>query len=109
MQQQWCVKTQLSINTQTFKHLDRYVTCGNMPQFQKWPFPHSGSHSSLKKHTSPSSVPDSNFVQSQNYEKLLSATSQINQPVVVHLTIPTISADQSVQREHRIKTDLSRL
>jgi hypothetical protein len=47
MQQQWCVKTQLPINTQKLQHLDQYVMCGNMPHIQKWPFPQSGSPSSL--------------------------------------------------------------
>jgi hypothetical protein len=47
MQQQWCVKTQLSINTQMFPHLDQYLTCGHVPHIQKWPFPHSGSPSSF--------------------------------------------------------------
>jgi len=47
MQKQCCVKTQLSINTQTFQHLCQYLMCGNTSHIQKWTFPHSGSPSSL--------------------------------------------------------------
>jgi len=78
------------------------------------PFHTAVLHHLSSHHTAPStSVPDCNFLWGWNYGRMQSA-SQTNQPVVVHMTTPTSSPDQSiaqqaVQREHWIKTDLPRL
>jgi hypothetical protein len=91
--QQWYVKTQLSINTQSFSISINIVCVGIQTISRNGPFHIAALPPLSTQHTAHSTALDSNFLPSQNNERLQSVMSQTNQLVVFHLTTPKSSAN----------------